>query len=76
MKGKITAVFDWKPYCWDVLLEDREWAMAFEWPRDQKPAEGDTAQWIAGKGILWNGVVVAVDLSKPKVDEHGDLYFD
>lgn len=49
--------------------------MAFEWPRDQKPAEGDDAEWIAGKGILWNGGVVAVDLRKPKVDEHGNLFF-
>lgn len=75
MKGTIAAVFDWKPYCWDVLLDDGEYAMAFEWPRHQKPAEGDAAEWIAEKGILWNGVIVAVDLRKPKVDEHGDVHF-
>lgn len=76
MKGKITAVFDWKPYCWDVLIDDGESAMAFEWPRDRKPAEGDDAEWIAGKGMIWKGVVVAVDLRRLRVNEDRDVSFE
>lgn len=76
MKGKITAVFDWKPYCWDVLMDDGEWAMAFEWPRNQKPVKGDDVEWIPGKGVLWHGAIVAVDQRKPRVDENGTLSFN
>lgn len=75
MKGNISAVFDWKPYCWDVLLDDGEGAMAFEWPRNQKPSEGDDAEWITGKGILWKGMIIAVDLRKPQISEDGQVSF-
>lgn len=75
MIGMITAVFDWKPYCWDVLIDNGEGAMAFEWPRDQKPREGEMAEWIKGQGVKWRGVIIPVDLREPKIDDEGNLFF-
>ena len=74
-KGKITGVWDWKSYCWDVLLDDGKLALAVEWPRDKKPSEGESIECIKGKGVKWRGEVITVDVRRPRIDENGDLYF-
>ena len=74
-KGIITGVWDWKPYCWDVLIDDGELAMAVEFPRDKKPQEGESIECIKGVGVKWRGEVFAVDVRAPRFDDKGELYF-
>jgi len=75
MKGKIIGVYDWKPYCWDVLMDNEEGALASEWSKELNPKEGDDVEYIKGKGMLWKGQVVPVDIRSPRLDEKGNLYF-
>jgi hypothetical protein len=74
-KGQITGVWDWKPYCWDVLIDDGECALAVEFPRDKKPKEGESVECIKGVGVRWKGYVFAVDVRCPRIDDNGELYF-
>jgi len=73
--AEISAVNDWKPHVWDVLLDFGDCALAIEWPRDKRPEIGEVVTWDRSNGVIWRGSKLAIDVRSPRVDENGNLYF-
>jgi hypothetical protein len=74
MNATITAVHDWNAWCWDVLLDFGDSAMAVQFPREHQPVAGDNADLLCTGVVRWRGLEIVVDHRPMKVGDDGKPY--